>query len=70
MGPVAHPPLATRGICSRGTHFVGLVGPSSVVGLTTMGALLGGLALWPGWLSGPALCNGSWLTGRQGWDWS
>ena len=60
-GPAAHFPLITRAIWSRGTPCVGCVNPSVVVGLTTVGVLVGGTGLWPGWLPGPASCSICWL---------
>ena len=47
MGPSSTLSSGHRDVCSRGTPFVVCVGPSFVVGPTTVGALVGGLAPGP-----------------------
>ena len=54
MGPAVHSLLVTRAICSRGVLYMGCVGPSLVMGLTTVGTLVGGSCPHTGWMPGPA----------------
>lgn len=45
---------------SRAAFCVGGVGPSAVVGPTTMHALVGRVCPQPSWLPGPGFCGGCW----------
>ena len=53
--PAGHSPLVTRAVCSRGTLYVGCMGPSAVAVLTTVGVLAGAAGPSSGWLPGPAV---------------
>lgn len=59
-------PLATRSICFNGISYMGFMGPSAVVGQTTVGKLVGRAGSQISWLPGPALCRGYQLT--SWWD--
>ena len=48
-GPTAHSPLVTRVVCSRRAPYVGFVGPSVLVALTTVDTLVNGAT--PAWLA-------------------
>ena len=70
-------PSGCKPVWSRGVLYMCSIGPSVVVGLTTVGGLVGGAGPWPGWLPGPALCEGCWGVGpgpglagcgSQGWS--
>ena len=67
-------PTLIRGMYSRGVPYVGCMGPSFVVGLTTVGVLAGGAGPQPYWLPDSASLTqrlpahrvrslGSWLGG-------
>ena len=65
--PAVHSFLVTRAIRSRGVPYVGCMGPSVVVGLTAVGALVGRQALPcvvdAGLLMGEAESQHDWLHG-------
>ena len=82
LGPSSTFPLVTRALCSRSAPYVGCMGPSTVVGPTAEGTLVGRAGPWPGWLPGTSLCHGcraadgedwvpeqlaAWSGGSQGW---